>query len=240
MTDRVLLGSVAAKLEANGYIPSSVSAPGKRDYRYVDDEAGILLMANASSEFEDYSKRRVAALIVGTRNADALAILRRAKLDGGPQRIASDGSITFVLKYDNSYGSLWTRKGANAPGETQPAVILVGEERINPHLGEVSPPNVLRVGGTWKNGDLLSVPRANLPQLSDADALFESIDALLLPAYMRERAKPKDFTYERPTMLPAKELTAAERELFKRGIGRASHRDICVAKALAADDSSAD
>ncbi len=242
VSDRVLLGTVAATLENNGYISSSVSSPGKRDgYKYVDDEAGILLMADASSGFEDYKQRRVCGLIVGTRNADVLAILKQAKLDGGPQRIASDGSITLVLKYENSYGSLWTRKSARAPGETQPEVILVGEEPIDPNKGEFSPPNVLRVGApAWKNGDLLTVPRAKLPELSDADALFKSIDAVLLPAYMRERAKPKEFTYERPAMLPAKQLTAAERELLKRGMGRASHRDMVVARALAAGDSDAD
>ena len=87
--------------------------------------------------------------------------------------------------------------------------------------------------------DLLTVKCQELPKLSDADALFESIDALLLPAYMRARAKPKEFMYERPTMQRPQQ-TAAERELMKRGAGRASHRDMVVARALAADDSDAD
>ncbi len=239
MNDRILLGAVAPVLEKNGYIPSSVSSPGKRGLRYADDEAAIALIMDASSGFEDHKQRRVVALIVGTRNAkaraDVLAALKRFKLDGAPCRAASDGSLAFVLRHENSYGTIHTRASERAPGEREPAVILLGEERLSPR-GEASAPNILRVGGTWNDErSPLTVKRQELPELSDEDALFNAFDAVfgITRAAPEERIGWGTQLPERPTPTTEKlrgvphGLTAAERAPFEvgaRGRGR-SHRD---------------
>ena len=104
----ILLGSVRDKLIANGYVPTSATAPGSFGRRYIDDPAAVLCAPDRQCGLEDYDGRAVLALTITVRDAKVrasiLAVFAKHGVGDGPVRVASDGlTETHIVRPTNAY-----------------------------------------------------------------------------------------------------------------------------------------
>jgi hypothetical protein len=187
------LGACRARLEANGYAPTSAlmphglvlpSAPA------VIDEAPPWLVSEHPPAVSCVGPRGaygvtadLAALVV-TWPADAVLADRiRAVLEsllGGPTRIGSDGAEVHVLRLtDGPLGMQSALAGAVAFESSRMA-------------GPVSRwvPEAIPLDGRWQNGDLLSVAYADLPAISAGEVKALLAQIQLLPMRIRDENAP--------------------------------------------------
>jgi hypothetical protein len=206
MNSGILLGSVAQTLQANGYAPTSAIRPGKFGFRFSEDPAAVLTAPQRKSEcgLDDFDKRRVLALTVTTRDPALrkaiVAILAKYGVGKGPVRVGSDGSETHVLQSDTAHAPLSKDNLPSAFGEIEPAAAL---DSVS---GEISESAFIPLSGTWKNGDLITVPRAKLPIVENIDALFQEI-------YQAIGAAEPESAYQPPKLSPEMEAAIKRNKL---------------------------
>ena len=156
-------GAAAARLRANGYEPCSGVAP-----RGVYEQH--LTGHHRPWEPHEISEHPVAVELTGmavlvldpSKIEDVeLAERVRAALAGaisGPCRVGSDGLETYPLGV-----------GIGQPsGEALDGAVMIGGGTLLP------------LDGNWKNGTLLDIPRAELPEITPdgADTLMSGLNAL--------------------------------------------------------------
>lgn len=196
----IFLGSVYAKLLANGYTPCSAVDPDPKSTHYhrLDEPAAVLCDSICT----------ISVCVADAKvRAAVLAVVHKYAGKAGPVRISSDGSETFIVRpEDNSYGVAIPHSRATKPFDKEhlPAVALDGQGRTYRETGETSPSGHVRLSApSWRNGDLVGTARKDLPVLDDADKLFSEVERIL------SAHEPKvEYTPPTPRMLTAEQKAA--------------------------------
>jgi hypothetical protein len=192
-------GATRAKLLTNGYAPCS-AVHRDTGWQRIDDPGAILLCPqNVDNALPDATDRQCVALIVTTLDkelrAEVIATLVKFGLANGPCRVASDGSVAYLMRWEGHELAL-TRNTASLAHGDDPAIVLDCVTRI----GDPSQPflvGTMRIDGEWKGGSPLSVSRSKLPAVESATlgTVWSALDKLVdmraappqeVPQYLRE------------------------------------------------------
>jgi hypothetical protein len=161
----ITYGATRAKLIENGFFACSAMRPDAKHNHALSEDIGAIKCISPRS-FPAPSTNVVAVIITAVNKKRHLAVLAKHGLAAGPCRTDSAGNLTYVLRYDE-YSPILSRQSEKLDGEAEAAVILD------------SGSGIIRLDGTWSNGDLLSTPRSDLPAIDNAgiEALFEELKA---------------------------------------------------------------
>jgi hypothetical protein len=209
-------GATRQKLIENGYAPIAAN----REFGFLpSDEPGAVLLSPAYQSdcggLKDFASRRLVVLAVVASAAavrsDILKVLAVHGVGKSICRVGSDSSELYFVRFDNAHGlppQSYTTKPVQ--GEHDPAFALLSHSR---KLDGVSESALVRLDGTWKNGDLLTTPRSKLPSLdfTAISSILAEVEAVL------NKSTPKVEYVLPPVNLQAKaERLRIEAELAKR------------------------
>jgi hypothetical protein len=175
-------GATRHKLIENGYAPVSADTRAF-GFMVADEPAAIATVPGYASEaggLADYDKRHVIAVAIIARNtkvrADIVRTLAKFGVGKGPVRVASDGTELHLIRWDGY--EVPHAMTDRVPGEHDPAAAVISQTF---DASGKKQPALIRVDGTWRNGDLLTTLRSKLPALDAAKlaAMFEEIKAVL-------------------------------------------------------------
>jgi hypothetical protein len=238
-------GVLREKLIANGYVPTSALRPGSYGWQFSDDPAAVVCIPQHGSNCEvpDAHKHTIASLNVLARDpkvrAAIVAVLAKHGIKGGPVRTDSAGNDAYLVRLDDEYSPPQSEEIERA--------FAVGGFIRNPRSGNESA--IIRCDVEWRNGDLLTTPRAQLPGIADADTLRAIVSAVreVVMKYRPAEVEAHDNDWSKarePSWKPyepvqperSSGLTAAERAVLQSGGKRAlGHRETARLAALAAD-----